>query len=90
MRRKSGQSDLRQRAIEQYRKTHEKMMHDHQDLLLSIRARLKGIEMPEAVVSEHAIDRKKNIRTVSKLFELKNHSPEFQSRLKEILLSQQA
>jgi hypothetical protein len=76
-------------AIEQYRRTQEKIASDHPGLLDGIRDRLN---VYDAATEEGCLklDRKKNFDTIRMFTAMESGSVHFQGRLRKMLLEYQA
>lgn len=82
--------------MEQYIETRAKIKKDHPDLLMSMREKITqqmragGASEPVMnVAGDEKIDRRKNLQTVEKVLNLKAASPDFQEKLKKMILAAQ-
>ncbi len=89
--------NLREKTLKQMRDLRAKFEGEHPDLMAKIKSEVqkqalyaqelaKIQERPEALADETIIDKKKNLSTVMTLAEKYQGSPEFQKKLKQLLI----
>lgn len=93
---KNKSKEIREKTLEQMRKLKARFEEEHPELLSRIRDEVSKQSLydePQAVPiskerdeSELIIDQKKNLETILKLTQIHSGSPEFQTKLKSILL----
>lgn len=89
-----GNKAIRENALQQLRALQKKMELEHPDLLERIRKEVRTQELRQSLsggqsayaADELRIDRKKNIETVLQFALSYQGSPEFQKKLKDVLL----
>lgn len=93
-------SDIREKTLKQMRNLQKKFEQEHPELLSKIRKEIYKQSLYEehsadkdALMPEHeqevSIDRRKNLETVMQFAQNYEGSPEFQKKLKTILMSVQ-
>ena len=90
-------SDIREKTLKQMRNLQKKFEDEHPELLDKIRREISKQSLygdkdevgDDAAVRDVTIDRRKNLDTVMQFAQNHQGSPEFQKKLKAILLSVQ-